>query len=367
MATATGIVPVWLPDWLVAAGTLALTAGVAALALGILRPVLRRVLRGEKTLSHVLLEKAGGFAQFALTLLATELAVPLLPLNADATDIIRRLLLAAFVILAGWVAIIASDLAINRYIGRLHVDTSDNLLARKAVTQMRILRRTANIAIGIVTVAFALMTFDAVRQFGISLFASAGVAGLAVGFAAKPLLENLVAGVQLAITQPFRIDDVVIVNDEWGWIEEINSTYVVIRIWDWRRLVVPLSYMMNNPFQNWTRTSSAIIGSVFFYVDYTADVDRIRAKVEEFTKASKLWDGKVCGVQVTDTTERTMQVRALVTAADSGKTWDLRCEVREKIIAWMRQEYPEAMPRLRGDVSAFPPLSPQAPQAGEQR
>jgi small-conductance mechanosensitive channel len=351
IAAVPRLFPTWLPDWLIAAGALALTAAVAAAVLGLIRPLLRRALRGDQTLLHIVLQRAGGVAQLALTILAAELVTPLLPLNADATDIIKRVLLAAFVILMGWVAIITSDLAVNRYVGRLHTDASDNLLARKAITQMRILKRTIDIGIGVVTVAFALMTFDAVRQFGISLFASAGIAGLAVGFAAKPLLENLVAGVQLAITQPFRIDDVVVVDGEWGRIEEINSTYVVIRCWDWRRLVVPLSYMMSNPFQNWTRSSAAIIGSVIFSVDFAADVGRIRAKVEEIAKASTLWDGKVVSVQLTDTSERTMQVRALLTASDSGKTWDLRCEVREKILAWLRQDYPEALPRRRADLS----------------
>ncbi len=342
-------VPAWIPDWAIAVAALIVIAMVAAGILGLLRTIIRRILPSDRTLSHNVLQHAGGLAQFGLTLLVAGLVTPTLPLDKGTSQIIEHILFAAFIILMGWIAIIASDLALNRYISRFHSDTADNLLARKAITQMRLLKRTVDVVIGIITIGFALMTFDAVRQFGVSLFASAGIAGIAVGFAAKPLLENLVAGVQLAITQPFRIDDVVIVNNEWGWIEEINSTYVVIRCWDWRRLIVPISYMMTTPFQNWTRQSSKLIGTVYYYVDLRTDVDRLRKKAEELAKASKLWDGQVINTQVTDVSEQSMimQVRVLVSANDSGKAWDLRCEMREKLIAWMREEYPEALPRQR--------------------
>jgi len=343
----------WVPDWLVAAAALALTAAVAAAILGIMRMAVRRLLPRDRELSHTVLREAGGAAQFALTLLCVQFITPLLPLDRQTNTIIAQVLIAAFIVLAGWVAIIACDLAINRYVSRFHTETKDNLLARKAVTQMRVLKRTIDVTIAVVTAALALMTFDAVRQFGVSLFASAGIAGLAVGLAAKPLLENLVAGVQIAITQPIRIDDVVIINGEWGWIEEISATYVVVRCWDWRRLVVPLGWLMTNPFQNWTRTSATLIGSVFFCVDYRTDVERIRTKAAELAKTSALWDGNVVNTQVTDINEKsmTMQVRVLVTSADSGKSWDLRCEMREKLIAWLRDEYPEALPRWHADLN----------------
>jgi small-conductance mechanosensitive channel len=345
-------IPVWVPDWVIAIAALAGTAVLAAVTFGILRMVLRRLLPKDRTLSHSVLESAGGIAQFALTLLVAQFIAPLLPLDRETNAIISRFMIAAFVILTGWIAMIAANIAINRYISRFHSDTADNLLARKAITQMRVLKRTIDVTIGIVTVALALMTFDAVRQFGVSLFASAGIAGIAVGLAAKPFLENLVAGIQLAITQPFRIDDVVIVNNEWGWIEEISSTYVVVRCWDLRRLVVPLSWLMQNPIQNWTRNSAQLIGAVPLWVNFRADVDRIRAKAQEIAKASRLWDGNVFNVQVTDVSERsmTMQVRVLVTSVDSGKSWDMRCEMREKLIAWMREEYPEALPVQRQET-----------------
>jgi small-conductance mechanosensitive channel len=191
------------------------------------------------------------------------------------------------------------------------------------------------------------MTIGAVRQVGVSLFASAGVAGLAVGLAARPLLANLIAGVQLAMTQPIRIEDAVIVENEWGWIEEITSTFVVVRLWDLRRMIVPLAYFMEKPFQNWTREGSAIIGSVLLYLDYTAPVDRIRARAAEIAAASKIWDRRVVNVQVSDTTERVMQVRVLVSAANASAAWDLRCEMREKLIEFLRAEHPESLPRSR--------------------
>ena len=191
------------------------------------------------------------------------------------------------------------------------------------------------------------MSFDTVRQYGISLFASAGIAGLAIGMAAKPLLSNLIAGVQLAITQPIRIDDAVVIQGEWGWVEEMSSTYVVIRLWDLRRLVVPLSYFLENPFENWTRITSSIIGTVLLYVDYTADIERIRSKLNEILKNAKDWDGRVGNLQVTNITEHTVEVRVLVSAKNSSLVWDLRCEIREKLLGFLQKEVPEFLPRSR--------------------
>jgi small-conductance mechanosensitive channel len=233
---------------------------------------------------------------------------------------------------------------------RFRIDTDDNLLARKAVTQMRVLKRTASVVIGFLTLGFALMTFDAVREYGVSIFASAGVAGIALGLAAKPLLGNLIAGVQIAITQPIRIDDVVIIQGEFGWIEEFTSTYVVIRLWDWRRMIVPLGYFLENPFQNWTRASATLIGSVYFHLDHCTPIPALRAKLDEIVKASKLWDGKVVNLQVSDTSEYTIEVRALATARNASQTWDLRCEIREKMLTFLQAEYPESLPRRRNEA-----------------
>jgi len=224
----------------------------------------------------------------------------------------------------------------------------------------------------IITIAAALMTFESVKSYGVSLIASAGAAGLIVGLAARPLLTNLFAGIQIAITQPIRIGDAVIVENEWGWVEEITGTYVVIKIWDWRRLVVPLSYFLEKPFQNWTRDTASLIGVIALHVDYRADVARIRQWLEEVVKKSKLWDGEVVNLQVVDADARTIELRALVSARNAPQSWDLRCEMREKLIAFIRDEMPEALPRERailipsGDDGDFPARStrPQKMQAG---
>jgi small-conductance mechanosensitive channel len=202
----------------------------------------------------------------------------------------------------------------------------------------------------LVGVASALMQFPSVRQFGTSLLASAGLAGLAAGIAARPVLANLIAGLQIGLTQPLRLDDVVIIQGEWGRIEEITSTYVVVRIWDERRLVVPLQWIIENPFQNWTRTSAELLGTVTLWLDYRVPLDSLRAELERICRAAPQWDQRVAAIQVVDTSERAMQVRCLVSAADSGKTWDLRCRVREALIDFLQSKHPDALPRLRTEV-----------------
>jgi small-conductance mechanosensitive channel len=213
-----------------------------------------------------------------------------------------------------------------------------------------------------------LMTFDQVRQYGISLFASAGAASLVVGLAARPLLTNLIAGVQIAITQPIRLEDAVIVEGEWGWIEEISSTYVVVRLWDWRRMILPISYFLEKPFQNWTRESGALIGSVYLYLDYSIPVQAVRDKLAEVAAESKLCDGKVVNLQVSDTREGVIELRCLVSARNAPACWDLRCEVREKLIAFIQAEYPHSLPHTRvamdragGDAATQQGLQASAP------
>jgi small-conductance mechanosensitive channel len=234
----------------------------------------------------------------------------------------------------------------------LRLDVADNLLARKAATQLRVLRRTVNVLIFLVTAGFALMSFSSVRQFGISLFASAGVAGLAVGLAARPLLSNLIAGIQIALAQPIKLDDVVVIDGEWGRIEEFTATYVVVRIWDLRRLIVPLSYFLKQPFRNWTYTSAQILGQVHLYADYTLPIQPVREKCLELIKANPLWDGGVAVLQVVGAEANVIQLRALMSSADSSKSWDLRCAVREQLIAFIQQNFPHALPRTRAEFIA---------------
>jgi small-conductance mechanosensitive channel len=206
------------------------------------------------------------------------------------------------------------------------------------------------------------MTFEPVRQYGVSLFASAGVAGLIVGLAARPLLSNLIGGFQIAVTQPIRLDDVVIVEGEWGRVKEITSTYVVLRLWDERDFIVPLTYFMEKPFQNWTRDSAGLIGTVFIYTDYTVPLERLRDKLDEIVKGSALWDRRVAKLQMTEAKESTIELRAIVSARNSGDAWDLRCEVREKLIEYLQREYPTALPRRRNEVVGDAPAVLAAPE-----
>ena len=232
-------------------------------------------------------------------------------------------------------------------LARYRMDVRDNLRARRLHTQVAVISRVLRIIIVVLGVAVALMTFDGVEKIGASLLASAGIAGIAVGFAAKSVLGNLLAGIQIALTQPIRLDDAVVIAGEWGWIEEITTTYVVVRIWDKRRLIVPFSKIIEEPFENWTRKSADILGAVVLFTDYTCDLDAVRATLEETLKGTDLWDGQTKSVQVVDTSERTMKVRVLVSAGDSPTAWDLRCLVRERLIGWLRDEHPDWLPRDR--------------------
>ncbi|HEX6703131.1 MAG TPA: mechanosensitive ion channel domain-containing protein [Albitalea sp.] len=234
-------------------------------------------------------------------------------------------------------------------------EVADNLSARRVQTQTRVLSRIASGAILLAGLAFILMTFPRVRQLGASLLASAGVAGLIVGIAARSVVGNLLAGLQIALAQPIRIDDVLIVEGEWGRVEEITATYVVLRIWDERRLIVPLGWFTDHPFQNWTRRSADIMGTVLLWVDYTLPVDEIRHEARRLCEASMNWDRKVCVVQITDTNERAMQLRILVSSPASGPNFDLRCEVREGLIDFMQRRFPGALPRVRAQVDEGDP------------
>ena len=258
------------------------------------------------------------------------------------------------------IAIIASTtwLAVNALIGvrdvimlRYPADLADNLISRRIQTQTTVLMRTLSGVVILLGAATALMTFPEVRQVGASLLASAGIAGVIAGFAAKPLLGNLIAGLQIAMAQPIRIDDVVIVQGEWGRIEEITGAYVVVKIWDERRLIVPLQWFIENPFENWTRSDAHLIGSVFLWTDYRLPLEPLRQELKKICEAAPEWDRRVCLLQVTDTSERAMQLRALVSAGDSARAWDLRCRVREGLIAFLQREHAEALPRVRAELT----------------
>lgn len=227
------------------------------------------------------------------------------------------------------------------------ITQEDNLRARKAYTQINIFAKIANFLIVLVGIGVILVSFESVRQIGVGLFASAGVAGIIIGFSAQKAIGTLIAGIQIAFTQPFRLDDAVVVEGEWGWIEEINLNYVVVRIWDQRRLVLPSTYFLEKPFQNWTRTSAEIIGSVFIYTDYTVPFNAMRAELDRILENTTLWNRRVKVLQVTDAKERTVESRILVSAKNSPTAWDLRVLVREKMIEFLQKNYPDALPKTR--------------------
>jgi small-conductance mechanosensitive channel len=304
-------------------------------------------------------------ARFVFIIVALRFSVPLLPLDGAVHDTVRHGIGVALIAALTWLIIRVISVTDDVILARYRVDVSDNLQARRVHTQTRVLSRTLMIIVAVVGFAAAVMTFPAVRQFGASLLASAGIAGLVIGFAARPTLGNLIAGVQLALTQPIRLDDVVIVEGEWGRIEEITATYVVVRIWDERRLVVPLQYFIEQPFQNWTRQTAQILGTVFVHADYTVPVPAVREALQRIARAADEWDGRVCVLQVTNAGERTVELRALVSAADASAAWTLRCHVREKLIEYLQREHPGCLPRARADVDlggSPPTVGPVSPE-----
>ncbi len=248
---------------------------------------------------------------------------------------------------ATWLVMKAISGLADGIIAEHPADIDDNLQARRIHTQARVLSRTASVGVFIAGLAMMLMTFPGARQVGASLLASAGVIGIVAGLAAKPVFSNLIAGLQIALTQPIRIDDVLIVTGEWGRVEEITGSYVVLKIWDDRRLIIPLQWFIENPFQNWTRTGSQLLGSVFLNVDFRMPVAPLRTELERLMPTLSEWDKRFFNLQVTDVTEKTMQLRILCTAQSSSKAFDLRCRVREEMIAFMQREYPDYLPTLR--------------------
>jgi small-conductance mechanosensitive channel len=335
----------WTP--LAEAGVVALAVVLALLAHLIARRILAAI--AKRTTNNLDAALVKGLAQPTRLLVPAVVALfvsqgmDLAGFNPEVRHAISLVVIAA----VGWTLVAALDCAEDIVLRKYDVSAADNLTARSRHTQLRVLTRTIQIFVVVITIAVMLMTFPRVRELGTSLLASAGIAGLVVGLAARPLLENIIAGLQIALTEPIRIDDVLIVEGEWGRVEEITATYVVVRIWDQRRLIVPLSYFLSKPFQNWTRESAQLLGAAFLYLDYRAPIGAIREKLEELCKRSEHWDKRVCKVQVTDAKERVMEVRLLVSAADSSAQWDLRCEVRQGVLEFLQKEHPEALPRTR--------------------
>lgn len=256
----------------------------------------------------------------------------------------------AVIACACWLLIAAIGGLAQGIIAQHPADVEDNLNARRIATQANVLSRIAMTGVVMAGMALMLMTFPGARQVGASLLASAGVVGIVAGIAARPVFSNIIAGLQIALAQPIRIDDVLIIEGEWGRVEEITSTYVVLRIWDERRLIIPLQWFIEHPFQNWTRTSSEILGTVFLFADYRLPLEPLRAELRRVLETAPEWDRRVSVLQLTDVTERTIQIRVLVSARSSGLAFDLRCRVREALVTFIQREYPDCLPQVRGSV-----------------
>ena len=332
------------------ASVFALTVGVALaliahrVGLGVLRRAARRT---ASDADDTILRHAAPPLKWILVIVAASLAQRAAPLDEWITSLWRQAVGFALPATFGWLTIALVRATKEIVERRADISQADNLQARRRRTRVSILARIATVLVLFVTACMMLISIPGVRNVGVTLMASAGLVGLAVGAAAQPALKNLIAGVQLAFTEPIRIDDVVIVAGEWGRIEDIRLTYVVVKVWDERRLVVPVSKFLEEPFQNWTRESAQLLGAAMIYVDPGADVARIRRKLEEIVRANPLWDGRFFNLQVTDVREEVMELRALVTAADASRAFDLRCDVREALMRFVADEAPEALPRRR--------------------
>lgn len=355
LSPVAGSAAVWLaglPPWLVSLALMAIAVLVALVVHAAGVALARRLLKTRDAFWRSLVIRTRKPTRLALIAMGLAVAAGVAPLSPEQAALFRHGMLILVIVLMGWISLNGLDIGAALYLRGFKVEVEDNLIARKHLTQVRILKRAIATFVVILTVGLAMMTIGGVRQWGVSLLAAGGAAGIILGLALQPLLTNLIAGIIIATTQPIRLEDAVIVEGEWGWIEEINATYVVVRLWDWRRMVLPLTYFMQTPFQNWTRESASLIGTAMIYVDYAAPVEAMRAKLEDIARASPLWDGKVVSLQVTDLKERTMEVRCLASARNASQTFDLRCLIREEMVNFLRAEHPRALPRDRVELNA---------------
>ncbi len=338
-----------LPPW--AGETLfALAGAIVAIAVAlfihtVVFRLLFRVVRASKSeADNIVLRRLARPTRYAMIALALVLVAREVPALDSLWEKVAGLVMPALI---GWIAITLLHALINTLKLKNDIDTEDNLRARSAQTRLTIFNRIATFLIVFVTVGLMLLSIPGIRDIGVTLMASAGLAALAVGAAAQPALKALISGVQLALTEPIRIGDAVIIGGEWGWIEEIRTTYVVVKVWDERRLVVPTSKFLEEIFQNWTKTTSQLLGTVYLYVDPATKLDPIRERFMELVESNARWDGRVKHMQVTDLTRDATEVRLLMTAKDSPTLYDLRCDIREALIQWLAAEMPEALVRSR--------------------
>lgn len=339
--------PVWF--WTIALVTIIVLAALAVHWLMLLA-ARRAAALTSTSVDDILIRRLRTPTRWLLVAFALSAVQPALALPGAALQVWSRVAGLLLPALFGWTAVALLGAAADIVVARADISVADNLRARRRRTRADILHRIAVFAVLLVTFCMMLISIPSVRSIGVTLIASAGLAALAVGAAAQPALKNLIGGLQMAFTEPIRLDDVVIIDGEWGRIEEIRLTYVVVKIWDERRLVVPVSKFLDESFQNWTRESSQIIGSVFWYLDPATDIARLRERLEREVRANERWDGRFCNLKVTDTKPEAIEVRALMTAKDASAAFDLRCDIREAMLAFIRDEMPEAIARRRGEL-----------------
>ena len=367
----TGDLPAWTEQLFTALIAAILGIAVALTAHRVLFRVLRRVSQASQSeTDDILVKRLARPARYAFVALGVAYAAR----ETSALDLLWGKV-SGFVMpfLLGWIVLALMRSFVDAMVLRTDVMVADNRDARRRRTRLAILNRIGTFVIIFVTVALMLFAIPGVRQIGITLMASAGLAALAVGAAAQPALKALIGGFQMAMTEPIAIGDVVIVDGEWGRIEDIRTTYVIVKIWDERRLIVPSNKFLENTFQNWTKQNTQLTGTVMLYLDHAADVAPIRAEFERQIGADARWDQRAHGVQVTDMSNETIEVRLLMTAANSGNLFDLRCAMREGMLAWIRREMPDALVRRRNlpvapiELAAGPSMADAIAVAGEGR
>jgi small-conductance mechanosensitive channel len=341
-----------LEKWLVSVGALVLAAVVALVVHWLLFTAADRATRRTpSSIDESVVAHSRSAVRVLMPLAAIFLATPLVPLPPDAAIPFRYVLGLFLVVVTAWLLAALTWIADDLFLDHLGGKGADTVEARATLTQISILRRVLVAVIVLVAFAIMLLTLPGGESIGASLLASLGVAGLVFGMAAGPVLSNLLAGVQIALTQPIRLNDVVVIEGEWGRIEEINTTYVVVRIWDMRRLIIPLSAVIQKPFENWTHKTTNLIGTVTVHADYSTPVDEVRAELHRILEGTDLWDRQSWGLQMTEATDRTVELRAVMSAADSGALWDLRCLVREQLVAYLDASHPGSLPRLRTEMN----------------
>jgi small-conductance mechanosensitive channel len=344
LASISDQLPTWLWNLIVLGS--ALLIGI------ILKFIITALLRHYKNVADYsvfksILTHLGKPLDYFVPLFMLDVMLPVMKLSEVYINPIDRVL--GILLIISFAGLLIRSIKIFEDFVYFHYDLNkeDNLKERKVRTQLQFIRKIIIVLIVLISLSIILLSFDSVRKIGAGLLTGVGISGIIIGFAAQKSLGNLLAGFQIAFTQPIRIDDVLIVEGEWGRVEEINLTYVVLNIWDQRRLILPINYFIEKPFQNWTRSTSEILGTVFLYVDHTCPVDAVRAEFIRLLSLTPLWDKRVQVLQVTDVKEHTIELRALVSAGNSSKAFDLRCYIREGLVRFIADKYPQSLPLNR--------------------